>query len=194
MIKNYIVTPVTYLFIHSPTYLLSMKGSIVLLALLFALFQCIDSIKLSVPKAIASTILSITIGSTAIADTLTASSVIQMDKQPKIDSLKDMLFVLKLEKEFVDNKDYRGFRSQLRNFPISELRSTCRSLKPYLQNEQLQNYNNVYTKMIDNVDYMDSLALKRTQTQGAIKEDVDKELLKALDNSIESFQGMLDNL
>jgi hypothetical protein len=30
-----------------------------------------------------------------------------MDKQPKVDSLKDMLFVLKLEKEFVDKKDYR---------------------------------------------------------------------------------------
>jgi hypothetical protein len=48
--------------------------------------------------------------------------------------------------------------------------------------------------MIDNMDYMDSLALKRTQSQGAIKEDVDNELLKALDNSIESFQGMLDGL
>ena len=171
-----------------------MRTLVLILAFLLALLQGINSIKLSVPKAIASTILSFTIGSSAIADTLTASNVIQMDKQPKIDSLKDMLFVLKLEKEFVDTKDYRAFRSQLRNFPLSELRTTCRSVKPYLQNEQLQKYNNAYTKMIDNVDYMDSLALKRTQTQGAIKEAVDKELLQALDNSIQSFQGMLDSL
>lgn len=161
---------------------------------MFALLHCPISGKLAAKKAIATTILSFAMGSPVIADTLTASSVIEMDKQPKIDSLKDMLFVLKLEKEFVDKKDYRGFRNQLRNFPISELRSTCRNLKPYLQNEQLQNYNNAYSKMIDNIDYMDSLALKRTQTQGAIKENVDKELLKALDTSIESFQGMLDKL
>lgn len=171
-----------------------MKLACLLLVVIFALLHCIESIKLAVPRAIAASILSFTIGSSAIADTLTASSVIEMDKQPKVDSLKDMLFVLKLEKEFVDKKDYRGFRSQLRSFPISDLRSTCRNLKPYLQNEQLQNYNKAYTKMIDNIDYMDSLALKRTQSQGAIKEDVDKELLKALDNSIESFQGLLDGL
>jgi hypothetical protein len=207
-----------------------MKLTCVLLVAVFASLHCIESIKLAVPRAIAASILSFTIGSsaiadtltasTAIADTLTASSVIEMDKQPKVDSLKDMLFVLKLEKEFVDKKDYRthslthlltyllthslthsltthsigGFRSQLRSFPISDLRTTCRGLKPYLKNEQLQNYNKAYTKMIDNMDYMDSLALKRTQSQGAIKEDVDNELLKALDNSIESFQGMLDGL
>ena len=171
-----------------------MKTACLFLTCTLVLLQLAMTGRLLVPGAIASTILSFTIGTCAYADTLTASSVIQMDKQPKMDSLKDMLFVLKLEKELVEKKDYRAFRSQLRNFPLSDLRTTCRSIKPYLETEKLQGYNNAYSKMIDNVDYMDSLALKRTQSQGAIKEDVDEELLKALDNSIGSFQGMLDKL
>jgi hypothetical protein len=86
---------------------------------------------------------------------LTASDVLQSDISPKVDILKDILFVMKLYPSYVDSKDYISIRSSLRSEPVVNLRKTCLKLQKYLPLESQKQFKIAYGEMIDSLTDMD---------------------------------------
>mmetsp|Transcript_5592 Transcript_5592/g.5782 ORF Transcript_5592/g.5782 Transcript_5592/m.5782 type:complete len:209 (+) Transcript_5592:169-795(+) len=124
------------------------------------------------------------------AETLTASELIKSDIAPKVEKLNDILFVLKALDELITKQDYVTFRSLLRQDPAVTLRVTARKLKLLLPSKAQQaTFEKAYSKMIDSLDYMDSINLKRTQ--GSYD---DKTLHNAWVEVIENYHDMMKTI
>lgn len=124
---------------------------------------------------------------------LSAAEVIEADVTPKILVLKDILFVLRLYPNLSDQQDYAQLRSSLRSSPLIDLRKTCRKLKPLLAPAAKQiEFQAKYDVMIDSVNYLDVVLLRRTQGENVPKKDAkDTELLAAIEKAANSFEDML---
>ena len=116
--------------------------------------------------------------------------------------VKDILFTLKLYPTFIEKKDYLSIRTQLRSEPAVELRMTCKKLKPFLSIDKQSKFEESYRAMIDAVDDLDSIVLRRIQAEkysnkkplSARWEEQDKpdtEVLDSLNKCIDKFEIML---
>jgi len=86
---------------------------------------------------------------------LSAADVLKSDIDPKVDSLKDILFIIKLFPSYVDSFDYSSIRQSLRQDPVVELRKTCKKLTKYLPANQIASFNKNYSDMIDKINDLD---------------------------------------
>ena len=86
---------------------------------------------------------------------LSAADVLKSDIDPKVDSLKDILFIIKLYPSYVESSDYVSIRQSLRQDPVVELRKTCRKLTKYLPATQITSFNKNYNDMIDKINELD---------------------------------------
>eukprot|EP01041_Mallomonas_annulata_P010170 gene10170-21199_t len=123
----------------------------------------------------------------AQAESLTASEMIKSDIVPKVETLKDILFLIRTCGDLIDKQDYAGIRALFRTEPASSLRTTCRKVKLFLPSKAEQdNFGNNYSDMIDSIDTLDSFALKRMQGQSD-----DKTLKNVLEVAIVKYGAML---
>lgn len=126
---------------------------------------------------------------------LSANDLLKDDINPKLDLLKDVLFILKLYPSYAESKDYFSIRQGLREGPTQELRKTCRKLEKYLPADQLDPFKKTYAVMIDNMNYMDVLALQRVQGSGVPDEGKkDEGMVKAIDSTVSSYEAMLKTI
>lgn len=130
-----------------------------------------------------------------IKPVLSASEVLRSDINPKVDLLKDILFVVKLYPEYIKNSDYDSIRKSLRQEPTIDLRKTCKKLEKYLPAEEVVPFDKAYSNMIDSMNDLDVLALKRLQgenlpSKGQLDEEMNQ---KALDLS-SRFETMLKTI
>merc|ERR1712091_203882 len=68
---------------------------------------------------------------------LSASDLRKVDIEPKLDVLKDVLFILRLLPTYVSSQDYTSLRQSLREGPSIELRKTCKKLEKYMPEKEL---------------------------------------------------------
>jgi len=123
----------------------------------------------------------------AETEPLTAIQLIKSDVAPKAEKLNDILFVLRTFDDLITKQDYTQLRSLLRQDPAVTLRTTARKLKLLLPSKQEQDIFGVaYDKMIDALDDMDTINLKRIQGDYD-----DKALRQALLKAIENYENML---
>lgn len=127
---------------------------------------------------------------------LTAKDLITNDLQPKIDQLKDILFVIKQFPSYVEKREYTALRGTLRTEPTMGLRKACRKVQKYLSAEDAKKFNAAYVQMIDSVDKLDVTALRRTQNTGipAKPEAPDSEMLTAIETTVRNYEVMLQTL
>ena len=90
---------------------------------------------------------------------LTAADVLKSDIAPKVDLLKDILFVFRLYPSYVDNGDYDSLRQSFRSEPTMELRKTCKKLQKYLPSNQVSGFAKAYDEMIDSINDLDAVRL-----------------------------------
>lgn len=90
-----------------------------------------------------------------IKQKLSAADVLKSDIDPKVDSLKDILFIIKLYPSYVESLDYASIRQSLRQDPVVELRKTCKKLSKYLPAAQITSFNKNYNDMIDKINELD---------------------------------------
>ena len=123
---------------------------------------------------------------------LTASDLLTADVKPKIDLLKDVFFTIKLFPTIAEQGDYSQIRLSFRSDPTIELRKTCRKLIPFLEAERRNNFERAYQEMIEELDYLDVLCLRREQKDGlpdAGKKD--KEVLDQIYKLTTKFERLL---
>ena len=90
---------------------------------------------------------------------LSAADVLKSDIDPKVDALKDILFIIKLYPSYVESLDYASIRQSLRQDPVVEMRKTCRKLVKYLPEAQISSYNKNYNDMIDKINELDVVSI-----------------------------------
>jgi len=123
---------------------------------------------------------------------LTASDVLNADVKPKIDLLNDVLFTIKLFPKIVEQYDYPQIRLSFRSGPTTELRKTCRKLIPFLEESKRNKFEKAYQEMIDELDYLDVLCLRRAQGEGIPdKGKTDDIMLNQISKLTTKFENMM---
>lgn len=123
---------------------------------------------------------------------LTASEVLNADVQPKIDLLKEVMFTIKLFPTIVEQGDYSQIRRSFRSAPTIELRKTCRKLIPFLEIDKRKSFENAYQAMIEELDYLDVVCLRREQNEGLPdKGKKDTVILDQITKLTNKFEAML---
>eukprot|EP01036_Dinobryon_divergens_P023275 gene23276-31603_t len=126
---------------------------------------------------------------------LTAAQLLKTDIDPKVDVLKDILFVFKLYPTYAEKKDYVSIRQSLREEPAMNLRKTCKKLGKYLPSNVQDKFSAAYSDMIDSLNEMDVLALQRMQGSGVPADNVeDVKFSKSVSDTIGKYEKMLDTL
>lgn len=124
---------------------------------------------------------------------LTASDVLTADVKPKIDLLNDVLFTIKLFPKIVEQNDYPQIRLSLRSGATTELRKTCRKLIPFLEESKRPKFDKAYQEMIDELDYLDVLCLRRAQGEGIPeKGKTDDVMLNQIAKLTTKFESMIN--
>ena len=125
--------------------------------------------------------------------TLTASDLLTADVKPKIDLLKDVYTVIKLFPTIADQGDYSQIRLSFRSEPTIELRKTCRKLIPFLEVERRNSFEKAYQEMIEELDYLDVLCLRREQNDGVPdKGKKDTQVVDQINKLTSKYENMLN--
>ena len=124
---------------------------------------------------------------------LTASDVLSADVKPKVDLLNDVLFTIKLFPTIVEQNDYAQIRLSFRSGPTTELRKTCRKLIPFLEEPRRGKFDKAYQDMIEELDYLDVLCLRRAQGEGIPeKGKPDDVMLNQIAKLTTKFESMIN--
>lgn len=123
---------------------------------------------------------------------LTAEQLLLTDTVPKINLLKDISLSFNQYESFVSTREYNEIRKALRDYPVVELRKTCKNLKKYLSLEKLKNFENSYSIMISSVDDLDGLALRRSRDENVpTNNKVDIEVINAINDAKKNLDELI---
>jgi len=93
----------------------------------------------------------------------------------------------------VEQGDYSQIRSSFRTGPTTELRKTARKLIPFLEQDKRATFEKAYQEMIEELDYLDVLCLRRSQNTGLPeKGKKDTEMLGQIEKLTKKFDTMLN--
>mmetsp|Transcript_31447 Transcript_31447/g.45262 ORF Transcript_31447/g.45262 Transcript_31447/m.45262 type:complete len:223 (-) Transcript_31447:68-736(-) len=130
-----------------------------------------------------------------LSPSLTAADLLKNDITPKVDTLNDILFVLKLYPSYAEKGDYVSIRQSLRQEPAMNLRKTCKKLEKYLPDNVQKQFSASYASMIDSLNEMDVIALQRMQGSGLPADNTeDITLSKAIAATVSNYEKMLNTL
>eukprot|EP00596_Hydrurales_sp_CCMP1899_P007566 CAMPEP_0119051866 /NCGR_PEP_ID=MMETSP1177-20130426/73345_1 /TAXON_ID=2985 /ORGANISM="Ochromonas sp, Strain CCMP1899" /LENGTH=189 /DNA_ID=CAMNT_0007031221 /DNA_START=3146 /DNA_END=3715 /DNA_ORIENTATION=+ len=124
---------------------------------------------------------------------LTAAEMLKQNIQPRIEHIKEISFAMKTFPTILDKGDYIALRGGFRSMPAMDLRKTCKLLKPFLVGDEKKvEFEKTYTIMIDAVNDIDVLALKRVQGSGLPKNGLkDEKMVSLLTDAITKMDDLL---